>query len=75
MWAQICGIIAIIVHKMTSKKIIYKIGTSRGKIFALRNLRRNLHMFLDNIRLRIENNNYYLGKTDLQSWSQIDKKK
>ena len=30
MWAQICGIIAYIVHKMTLKKIISKIGTLRG---------------------------------------------
>ena len=29
-WAQICGIIAYIVHKMTLKKIICKIGTLRG---------------------------------------------
>ena len=57
MWAQICGIIALIVHKMPSKKIIYKFWTSRGQIFALRNLRQNIHMFLDNIEQRIENNN------------------
>ena len=57
MWAQICGIIAWIVQKMTSKKIICKIRTSRGEIFALRNLRPDLHIFLDNIELRIENNN------------------
>ena len=31
-------------------------------------------MFLDNIKLRIENNNQNLGKTDLQLWSQIDQK-
>ena len=28
-------------------------------------------MFLDNTKLRIENNNYNLGKTVLQLWSQI----
>ena len=31
-------------------------------------------MFLDNIKLRIENNNAYLGKTVLQLWSQIGQK-
>ena len=41
MWAQIRGNIASIVHKF----------------FALRNLRRDLHMFLGNVKLRIENNN------------------
>ena len=30
MWAQICEIIAYIVDKMTLKKIIFKIGASRG---------------------------------------------
>ena len=30
MWAQICGIITKMVHKMTLKKIICKIGTTRG---------------------------------------------
>ena len=39
-----------------------------------RNLRRDLQMFLDNIRLRIENNNKNLGKTVLQFWSQIGQK-
>ena len=39
-----------------------------------RNLRRDLQMFLDNIRLRIENNNKNLGKTVLQLWSQIGQK-
>ena len=29
-------------------------------------MQRDLHMFLDNIQLRIENNNYSLGKTVLQ---------
>ena len=37
----------------------------------LRNLTRNLHTFLDNIDLRIENKNSSLGKTVLQLWSQI----
>ena len=32
-------------------------------------------MFLDNIKLKIENNNKNLGKTVLQLWSQIGKKK
>ena len=59
---------------MTLKKIICKIGTLRGYIFALRNLRRDLHMFLDNIKLRIENNNLNLVKTVLQLWSQIGQK-
>ena len=31
-------------------------------------------MFLDNIRLRIENTNKNLGKTVLQLWSQIGQK-
>ena len=31
-------------------------------------------MFLDNIRLRIENNNKNLGKTVLHFWSQIGQK-
>ena len=31
-------------------------------------------MFLDNIKLRIENNNLNLGKTVLQLWSQIGQK-
>ena len=31
-------------------------------------------MFLDNIKLRIENNNKNLGKTVLQLWCQIGQK-
>ena len=31
-------------------------------------------MFLDNIKLKIENNNLNLGETVLQLWSQIDQK-
>ena len=31
-------------------------------------------MFLDDIRLRMENNNKNLGKTGLQLWSQIGQK-
>ena len=31
-------------------------------------------MFLENIKLRIENNNKNLGKTVLQLWSQIGQK-
>ena len=37
----------------------------------LRNLRSDLHMFLDNIELRIENKNLSLGKSVLHFWSQI----
>ena len=37
-------------------------------------MRRNLHMFLDNIKLRIENNNKNLGITVLQLCSQIGQK-
>ena len=39
-----------------------------------RNLRLDLQMFLENIRLRIENNSKNLGKTVLQLWSQIGQK-
>ena len=39
-----------------------------------RNLRRDLQMFLDDIRLRIENNNKNLGKNVLQLWSHIGQK-
>jgi hypothetical protein len=31
-------------------------------------------MFLDNIKLRVKNNNQNLGKTILQLWSQIGQK-
>ena len=34
-------------------------------MFALRNLRRDLHMFIDNMELRIENKNFSLGKTGM----------
>ena len=50
---------------MTSKKIICKIRTSRGLIFTLRNLRRDLHMFLDDIKLGKENHDKNLGKNVL----------
>ena len=74
MLAQICGVIVQIVHKMTSKFFCCKIWTSRGEIFALRNLQRDLHMLLDNIELRIENNNLNLEKTVWQLRSQIGHK-
>ena len=40
----------------------------------LRNLRRDLHMFLDNIELRKENINKSLGKNGLQLWSHMCEK-
>ena len=38
---------------------------------ALRNFTRNLHIFLDNFELPIENKKNSLGKTVLELWSQI----
>ena len=38
---------------------------------ALRNLGRNLHLFLENIEPRTENKNCNLGKTVLKIWSLI----
>ena len=34
MWAQICGIIATIVHKTTLKKLFVKLGPQGGKFFS-----------------------------------------
>ena len=45
--------------------------TSRG---PLRNLRHNLHLFLDNIEPRKEKKNLSLGKTVLKIWSLIGRK-
>ena len=57
MWAYICGISVLIVHKMTSEINNLWNQDLKGENFALRNVWHNLHMFLDNIELRIENDN------------------
>ena len=41
---------------------------------AIRNLRRNLHLFLDNVASRTENKNLGLGKTVRIMWSLIGRK-
>ena len=46
---------AQIVCKITKKNIISKIYTLRGYILAVKNVRRNLHMFPDILELGEEN--------------------
>ena len=52
--------------KLHLTKNICKILTLRGLIFALPNMRLNLHMFQNNIELGLENKNSSLRKTVLQ---------
>ena len=56
MWSQTCGEMAyIVICKVTLNKSFFNLDFHGGKLWVLRTLWRNLHMFLEILEFRVDN--------------------